>query len=530
MCRERDEVERQGAAGSLLALSQGVSSPFPSLSIVVASTGDRRRLLADLAAAAPQCARDEVELIVVRGDSPSGLVELGGSVPNARFIGAPPTTDLATLRGLGFAAASGDVVTLLDHSDRQSITHERWLQELRRRCSLHRSRRAASETGSDGASLPHPYLSVIVPVHQGARVLPESLAALAQSELPRALWELIVVDDASTDNTALTAARFADVVIRLPGRPHGTAYARNRGFELARGECVAFVNADVCVHPDTLTRFTLVLAREPDVTAVFGSFDPCRDARGFVSHYRSLLLRYYHQETCESAETFCASCGAVRSAAFAHVGMFDEWHFPRHQVEDFELGHRLRQNGHRIVMRPDIRAAHLKCWTLRGMITADLYDRVVPWMRLFDRRAVPREKTSEKPWGATTINTVLTWGALVLGAYGIHAGRPLLFVASTACTAVVLRNTFARYRFFARHRGLAFAVAAFPLDLLSYLVNGVAVVSGWLMRQLLGEPKPHPTIEAFAEIGVRTWPPIPSPRIARVPPAAPQPATLERPA
>ena len=118
-----------------------------------------------------------------------------------------------------------------------------------------------------------PFMSVIVPVYQGAHVLPRCLSALRASEMPRGSWELIIVDDASTDATALIAAEFADAVVRLPDRPRGPAYARNRGVELARGEIVVFVDADVCVHTDTLRKFTSVLANEPEVSAVFGAYD-----------------------------------------------------------------------------------------------------------------------------------------------------------------------------------------------------------------------------------------------------------------
>ncbi|HEV2132004.1 MAG TPA: glycosyltransferase, partial [Longimicrobiaceae bacterium] len=64
-----------------------------------------------------------------------------------------------------------------------------------------------------GISLP--FLSVIVPAHQGGQVLPLALEALQRSDLPRECWELIVVDDASTDRTSIIAARYADTVIRL---------------------------------------------------------------------------------------------------------------------------------------------------------------------------------------------------------------------------------------------------------------------------------------------------------------------------
>src|SRR5437773_7213908 len=132
-----------------------------------------------------------------------------------------------------------------------------------------------------------PYLSVIIPAHQGERVLLLSLAALQASTLPREAWELIVVDDASTDGTDVVAAEHANTVIRLPGKPHGPAYARNRGFEVSRGDVIVFVDADVCVHPDSLARFASIFASQPDVGAVFGSYDDNPEAPGFVSQYRN---------------------------------------------------------------------------------------------------------------------------------------------------------------------------------------------------------------------------------------------------
>ncbi len=518
-------------SGFSLALSSNVSSAPPSLSIVIASAGEGHRLLADLAAATSQCVREEIELIVARADTPVALVELTEALPGIRFIGAPPGTDLQALRSLGFAAARGDVVTLLDHTDALRTAHERWSHELRRRCGLHHSRRTSAETTESGAVAPGPSLSVVVPVHQGADLLAASLPALAASELPRSRWELVVVDDASTDETASVAARFADIVVRLPGKAHGTAYARNRGFEFTRGESVAFIDADVCVRPDTLTRFAVVLAREPQVSAVFGVLEECPGVAGLVSRYRNLRLGYYHQANEGAADTFSASCGAVRSAVFASVGMFDEWHFPRHGVEDFELAYRLRQRGDRIVMRPDIRAAHLKCWSLREMIAADLHNRAVPWIRLFDRRAITRVRRNNRPRSVKALNTWLTWLALALVVAGVRMRQPMLVVAAAACLGFVMRNLLPQHRFFVRHAGHSFALAALPLELFSYLVHGVAVVLGSITRQLLGEPKPHPTVEAFAEIGVQTWPPVPTRRVDPAPqPSQATQATLDRPA
>ena len=117
----------------------------------------------------------------------------------------------------------------------------------------------------------HPYLSVIVPVKNGHTVLPRMLDMLSQSELPRETWELIVIDDGSTDDSVAIASEYADLVIRLPAPSHGPGYARNRGVERARGECVVFLDADVLVRQDTLTRLAETMMRRSDVAAVFGA-------------------------------------------------------------------------------------------------------------------------------------------------------------------------------------------------------------------------------------------------------------------
>src|SRR5688572_10319824 len=114
-----------------------------------------------------------------------------------------------------------------------------------------------------------PRMSVVVPVRNGATELSRSLPALEASDLPRASWELVVVDDGSADGSVAEAERRADLVIRLGSGPHGAAHARNRGVEATRGEVLAFVDADVVVHRDALRRMLQVLDSDDSVAAVF---------------------------------------------------------------------------------------------------------------------------------------------------------------------------------------------------------------------------------------------------------------------
>jgi GT2 family glycosyltransferase len=351
---------------------------------------------------------------------------------------------------------------------------------------------------------------VVVPAYQGERVLPLSLSALLRSDLSRELWELIVVDDGSADHTALVAARYADTVVRLPARPNGPAYARNRGVEVARGEIIVFVDADVCVHRETLRRMLTLLDERPDISAVFGSYDSTPSHPGVVSEFRNLLHHFVHHRDAGEAETFWAGCGAIRAAVFRQVGMFDEWHYSRPEIEDIELGRRLRLKGHRILLRPEIQGTHLKRWTLKDIMSTDFRHRGVPWTRLLLQEGPAARGDTLN----IRLSEKLCTAAAGLGWIGIGAAVatpswvPLLAVPAVALIIALVNRAF--YQFIARERGLRFAVSMLPLHLLYYATNVVSVLIGWLLHILLGEPQAPVSVAAGVDMDLKTWPPRPS--------------------
>ena len=352
-----------------------------------------------------------------------------------------------------------------------------------------------------------PYLSVVVPAHNAAAVLERSLSALAQSDLPRASWELIVVDDASTDDTGLVAARFADTAVLLAGNPHGPAYSRNRGAEASRGEVLVFVDADVVVHPDTLGRIATTLARRPEVSALFGSYDVRPAAQGIVSQYRNLLHHYVHLRAVGEAETFWSGLGAMRRSVFFEAGMFDEWHYARPQIEDIELGRRLRRQGHRILLDPAVQATHLKEWTFWRMIANDFRNRGLPWMRLMLREGLDRTSGGLNIRLAERACTALVAAGMAALPLSVlwRTWWPLTVTAAALVLALVVNAGF--YRYLWRRRSARFTVGVIPLHLIYYVGNVVAVFAGWLVHVLFGTPIPPPAADALARSGIRTWPP-----------------------
>lgn len=320
-------------------------------------------------------------------------------------------------------------------------------------------------------------VSVVVPAYNSSHDLRECLLALAQS-IPAAL-EIVVVDDASTDETSAVAAEHGAVVLRL-ARNSGPAAARNAGARAARGVIILFVDADVVVASDAIGRVAHAFEADAGLAAVFGSYDRRPRASGLVSQYRNLLHHFVHQTGNPDASTFWGGCGAIRRSVFFDVGGFDAERFQRPSIEDIELGHRLRAAGHRIRLDRDLQGTHLKRWRLLSVIRTDVTCRAVPWARLIlVSRHLPDDLNLK--WDQRVSSGLVGLAVLLVLVAPLRA--ELLGLAAIAVAAVVVLNR----RFFAflqRERGIAFACACVPLHLLYYLYSGLSFAYVWTAAQI----------------------------------------------
>lgn len=264
-------------------------------------------------------------------------------------------------------------------------------------------------------------ISVIIPVYNGAATLRDTLTALKEST--RQPDEIIVVDDGSTDGSAQIAADFKVTVLSTRGRC-GPAAARSLGAEIANGEVLFFLDADVCVHtgtaedPGTVARIARIFENRPDVDAVFGSYDTRPAAPNFVSQWKNLSHHFVHQHGHPDAQTFWAGCGAIRKPVFQAVGGFDH-SYRGATIEDIELGYRLRQGGFRVLLDPAILCTHSKRWTAWSSWKTDLLYRGIPWTRLILRTGiVPNDLNVSIN---QRVSTALAW--MMVFAFGLAAFR-----------------------------------------------------------------------------------------------------------
>jgi GT2 family glycosyltransferase len=207
--------------------------------------------------------------------------------------------------------------------------------------------------------------TIVIPTYNRQEALLQSLSALARLDYPSDRWEVIVVDDGSTDGTgeALeewirtcgTAAR----CIRLTRG--GPARARNCGAIEARGETLVFIDNDILVEPDFLQRHLQASTEHPGCWVVGRIVHPPQLLATPFGRYRAGLWESYHRShpQTEISETAGISAANLSLPArdFGRLGGFDE-SITIASSEDWELGLRARQAGIRVLYDPGIVVLH----------------------------------------------------------------------------------------------------------------------------------------------------------------------------
>jgi glycosyltransferase involved in cell wall biosynthesis len=315
-----------------------------------------------------------------------------------------------------------------------------------------------------------PAISVVIPALNAGRYLRQCFEAIFASNGPS--YECILVDDGSADDTASIARQFGVRILHLADGPLGPAHARNRGADVARGAIVFFVDADVVLAPGALRRVISIFQEQPDLAAVFGSYDAHPAAPGVISQYRNLLHHFVHQNGNSDASTFWAGCGAIRRSVFTQIGGFDAERFSRPSIEDIELGYRLRKAGYRILLDKQLQGTHLKRWRLCSMVRTDIVYRAIPWSRLIQE--APKASADLNLQPAQKVSVALVGLACAFLALALAWPQSLVLTVFAISGVVFLNHKL--YAFFLRERGLLFATACVPLHLLYYLYSGFSYI------------------------------------------------------
>jgi glycosyltransferase involved in cell wall biosynthesis len=193
-----------------------------------------------------------------------------------------------------------------------------------------------------------PRYSVVIPAYNAQATLGATLAALAEQTVPRAQYEIIVVDDGSTDGTAAIAQAGADRYLSQANA--GPATARNQGAAQARGGIILFTDSDCEPAPDWLEQMVAPLA-DLKVSAVKGAYRTRQDqlsARFAQAEFEDRYQLLQKHADIDMVDTYAA---AFRRQVFSDMNGFDQ-SFSAANNEDTELSYRLVAAGHRLVFAP----------------------------------------------------------------------------------------------------------------------------------------------------------------------------------
>jgi len=319
-------------------------------------------------------------------------------------------------------------------------------------------------------------ISVVIPTYNGEATLRPCLEAAFRSDYSD--YEVIVVDDCSTDATPLIAAEFpCRVVCHDVNR--GAAVAKNTGAAAADGDVVFFIDSDILIGPDTLSLIAEDL-QGPLVDALVGLLDKEMPYPEFASQFKNLWMHYTYARLPEYVGVFYTSAAAARKRVFDSLGGFDEHYAGASITEDIELGMRLLTAGYRVRLDKRLTVVHLKRYTLSGLIRTDIA-RSAGLTKTLIRNKLERTGTryyASVPWFFTAsvpFVALLALGLLLVPVFPGPAG-----IASALALAAVWGLNAPFLAFLGRARGAKFLLQSLLFLPVNLWVSGIGALKGAL--------------------------------------------------
>ncbi len=192
-------------------------------------------------------------------------------------------------------------------------------------------------------------ISIIIPTYNASNSLQNCLEALKKQDFSGGQYEIIVVDDGSTDSTSSIATNYC---VRYHYQHNkGPAAARNRGVEMAEGDIILFTDTD-CIPDKNWVKEMVLFFQDPEIIGVKGAYRTAQRSlwaqfaqAEFNERYKLLLKNKY----IDMVDTYSAG---YRKDAFLSIGGFDT-SFPAPNNEDTDLSYRISLKGYKMIFNPN---------------------------------------------------------------------------------------------------------------------------------------------------------------------------------
>jgi Glycosyltransferases involved in cell wall biogenesis len=116
--------------------------------------------------------------------------------------------------------------------------------------------------------LNHPLVTVVTPSYNQGRFIRATIESVLSQDYPNV--EYIIMDGGSKDETASVAAEYAGRLTFISERDRGQSHAINKGFQMAKGEIVSWLNSDDTILPGAISHAAAAFEKNPSLGAVYG--------------------------------------------------------------------------------------------------------------------------------------------------------------------------------------------------------------------------------------------------------------------
>jgi glycosyltransferase involved in cell wall biosynthesis len=330
-----------------------------------------------------------------------------------------------------------------------------------------------------------PLISIVIPNYNGEKTIFFTLESLKKQVFND--FEVIIIDDGSQDDSVSLIHSLIDGQenYMLIEQPHnrGAASARNAGVKKAKGEFIMFIDSDVIINKDTVSKVSNFFKTHDDADAVVGLPDSQNSFSNWASQHFNLRIHHNYIHLPERIGHLYTTICALKKEAFESVNGFNE---NMKSEEDPELGFRLSDAGFVIYTDKTLIVNHYKHISFKALLKND-FNRSASRARLMLQRSMT-ESLVKKNNGfiSTPMSQVyatlvipMLWLSFIVGLF-----YPPAFIFSLVCLLLFLKFFFNYLYFLVDLKGQVFALTTFLLLLIDMSVVGLGIAYGLLQYSL----------------------------------------------
>lgn len=344
----------------------------------------------------------------------------------------------------------------------------------------------------------NPLISFIIPVYNRSKEL--ALCLPAYQKLSYTNYEIIVVDNGSTDDTADTARKLGAVVYSYKESQNANA-CRNFGASMAHGDILVFIDSDV-VPSSNVGDICVAEFNNSDAAAVVGTYTVRHRNQNISSRYKNFWIRHSYLRKAGDIGWIFGAVTAMRRDVFLGSGGFNTDLHASAGIDDIELGTRLSRAGHKITLIPRLEVEHLKYYDFTSLMR-NQFERSAGFFKMAAaENAVGKALTGGvyNVYPTFIFSVVLSPVMLVLPKLSLFAVEILL--AELLLVLVYIGMNFGFLRDFYSHYGMRSTLSAAGLLFADHLVcfSGVGYAAGLKLSHLLLRKQPSEDKKELPEV------------------------------